>query len=146
MAPRWPAGELAAAPESGKPLGKGGREIARPVDLGTMPLFVRAGSLLPLGPVKQFAGESVDEPLTVTIYPGSDAAFLLYEDDGVSFDYRKGEWMGIEMKWEDAQRILTLRLAAGSKMLSPLHRRIEIRLATATRTVVFDGHPVSAKF
>ena len=125
---------------------KGGREIARPVDLGTMPLFVRAGSLLPLGPVKQFAGESVDEPLTVTIYPGNDAAFLLYEDDGVSFNYRTGEWMGIEMKWEDTQRILTMRLAAGSKMLSPLHRRIEVRLGTAARTIVFDGHPVSVKF
>ena len=87
----------------------------------------------------------MDQPLSVTIYPGNDAAFLLYEDDGVSFKHRKGEWMGIEMKWEDAPRILSLRLAPGSKMLAPMHRSIEVRLANATRTLAFDGHPVSAK-
>jgi alpha-glucosidase (family GH31 glycosyl hydrolase) len=124
---------------------KGGGEIVRPVDLETIPLFLRAGSLLPLGPIKQFTGEKVDQPLSVTIYPGNDAAFLLYEDDGVSFNYRKGEWMGIEMKWEDAPRILSLRLASGSKMLAPMRRSIEIKLANAVRTLVFDGHAVSAK-
>jgi len=124
---------------------KGGSEIVRPVDLETTPLFVRAGSLLPLGPIKQFVGETVDGPLSVTINPGGDASFLLYEDDGVSFNYRKGEWMGLEMKWDDAKRILSLRLAAGSKMLGPMHRTIEVRLAKAARTMVFDGHPVSAK-
>jgi alpha-glucosidase (family GH31 glycosyl hydrolase) len=124
---------------------KGGGEIVRPVDLETIPLFLRAGSLLPLGPIKQFTGEKVDQPLSVTIYPGNDAAFLLYEDDGVSFNYRKGEWMGIEMKWEDAPRILSLRLASGSKMLAPMRRSIEIKLANAARTLVFDGHAVSAK-
>ena len=124
---------------------KGGSEIVRPVDLETLPLFVRAGSLLPLGPIKQFVGETVDGPLSVTIYPGSDATLLLYEDDGISFNYRKGEWMGLEMKWDDAKRILSLRLAAGSKMLGPMHRTIEVRLANVARTLVFDGHPVSAK-
>jgi len=124
---------------------KGGSEIVCAVDLETLPLFVRAGSLLPLGPIKQFVGETVDGPLSVTIYPGGDATFLLYEDDGVSFNYRKGEWMGLEMKWDDAKRILSLRLAAGSKMLGPMHRTIEVRLANVARTLVFDGHPVSAK-
>ena len=68
-----------------------------------MPLYVRAGSILPLGPVKQFTTEKVDAPLSVPIYPGADASFLLYEDDGNSFNYRKGEWMGIQMTWNDAQ-------------------------------------------
>ncbi len=124
---------------------KGGHELFRPVDLETMPLFVRAGSLLPLGPIKQFVNEKVDEPLSITIYPGNDAAFLLYEDDGVSFNYRKGEWMGIEMKWEDAPRIFSLRLAPASKMLAPMRRSVQVRLANTARTLVFDGHPVSIK-
>jgi alpha-glucosidase (family GH31 glycosyl hydrolase) len=62
-----------------------------------MPLYVRAGSILPLGPVKQYADEKVDGPLSISIYPGADASFLLYEDDGRSFNYRKGEWLGIQM-------------------------------------------------
>ena len=93
---------------------EGGREISRNVDLETMPLYVRAGSILPLGPVKQFVHQETDEPLTISIYPGADASFLLYEDDGKSFNYRKGEWMGLQMSWKDSQRMLTLRLAEGS--------------------------------
>ena len=68
----------------------------REVDLETMPLHVRAGSILPLGPIKQYVDESVDAPLTLVVYPGADGSFMVYEDDGRSFDYRKGAWMGIE--------------------------------------------------
>ena len=68
---------------------EGGREIDRAVDLATIPLYVRAGAILPMGPVKQYTGEQVDGPLTVHVYPGADGAFLLYEDDGQSFDYRR---------------------------------------------------------
>src|SRR2546429_5079086 len=50
---------------------EGGREITREVDLETMPLYVRAGSILPLGPLKQYTGEQVDQPLAVLIYPGN---------------------------------------------------------------------------
>jgi alpha-glucosidase (family GH31 glycosyl hydrolase) len=98
----------------------GGREVDRTVDLETLPLYVRAGSILPLGPVKQYVDEKVDGSLTISIYRGADASFLLYEDDGISFDYRKGEWMGIAMSWNDARRTLTLQLAPGSRMGSPL--------------------------
>ncbi|HKS80479.1 MAG TPA: TIM-barrel domain-containing protein [Candidatus Acidoferrales bacterium] len=123
----------------------GGREISRAVDLETMPLFVRAGSILPLGPVKQYTEEKVDEPLTVTIYPGADASFLLYEDDGRSFNYRKGEWMGIQMTWNDAARTLKLNLAPGSRMLPPLKRNINVKLGETSKPVVFEGHPVEIK-
>ena len=119
----------------------GGREITRAVDLETMPLFVRAGTILPLGPVKQFSGERADEPLSITVYPGSDGEFLLYEDDGGSFNYRKGEWMGLAMTWKNAQRVLRLDLQKGSRMLPPLRREIAVKYRDVTRTVVFDGHP-----
>ncbi len=125
---------------------EGGREISRAVDLETMPLYVRAGSILPLGPVKQFANEKVGEPLSVVIYPGSDASFLLYEDDGISFNHRKGQWMGIEINWHEAERILTLRLAAGSRMLSPLPRKLEVKLEPQTKSVEFGGNPVKVQF
>jgi alpha-glucosidase/alpha-D-xyloside xylohydrolase len=125
---------------------EGGHEISRAVDLETMPLYVRAGSILPLGPVKQFTGEKVDEPLSVSIYPGADADFLLYEDDGTSFNYRKGEWMGIQMAWNDARRTLSVRLSPGSRMLPPRQRVIAVQLAETTRSVTFAGKPIEVSF
>ncbi len=120
---------------------QGGTEIGRKVDLETTPLYVRAGAILPLGPVKQYVTEKVDQPLSLTIYPGADGSFSLYEDDGGSFNYRKGEWMGIQMVWHDARRVLRLSLASGSRMLPPLRRSIEVKLGQVTRVAVFDGHP-----
>ncbi|MFZ0855637.1 MAG: TIM-barrel domain-containing protein [Candidatus Acidiferrales bacterium] len=120
----------------------GGREITRDVDLETLPLYVRAGAILPLGPVKQHTGEKVDGPLSVTVYPGADGSFLLYEDDGKSFDYRKGEWMGIQMDWNDSRRVLRLHLALGSRMLPPLRRNIQIKVEQAIHEIVFEGRPV----
>jgi alpha-glucosidase (family GH31 glycosyl hydrolase) len=125
---------------------EGGREINRPVDLETMPLYVREGSILPLGPVKQFTGEIVEEPLSVSIYPGTDASFLLYEDDGSSFNYRKGEWMGMQMAWDEARRILSLDLAPGSRLLPPKSRAIAIKVAGTMRSLTFDGKPVQVSF
>ena len=125
---------------------EGGREISRKVDLETMPLYVRAGSVLPLGPVKQHAEERVDQPLSISIYPGDNTSFLLYDDDGTSFNYRKGEWMGLQLDWNDAQRRLTMSLTAGSQMLSPLRRNIEVKLNQTTRRVIFDGRPLNVLF
>jgi alpha-glucosidase (family GH31 glycosyl hydrolase) len=125
---------------------EGGREVTRAVDLETIPLYVRAGAVLPLGPVKQYAGEKIDEPLSVSIYPGSDGSFLLYEDDGKSFNYRKGEWMGIQMDWDDARRVLTMRLADGSRMLPPGRRKLEVKLQKSVRAAEFDGHKIEVAF
>jgi alpha-glucosidase/alpha-D-xyloside xylohydrolase len=125
---------------------EGGREINRPVDLETMPLYVRAGALLPLGPVKQFTGEKVDQPLSITVYPGADASTVIYEDDGISFNYRKGEWMGLRLKWADTQRALTLSLVPGSRMLAPIRRTVEVKLLQAEKRVVFDGSPLDVRF
>jgi alpha-glucosidase/alpha-D-xyloside xylohydrolase len=125
---------------------EGGREISREVDLETMPLFVRAGAVLPLGPVKQYTHEKVDQPLAISIYSGADGAFVLYEDDGVSFNYRKGEWLGVQMEWNDARRVLKLHLADGSRMLSPRRRVFDVKLGESARPVVFDGRPIEVKF
>jgi alpha-glucosidase/alpha-D-xyloside xylohydrolase len=125
----------------------GGREIDRQVDLATMPLHVRAGGILPFGPITQYANEPIDEPLSLVIYPGADGAFTLYEDDGRSFDYRAGAWMGTDIRWRDASRRLSLRLAAGSRMLPPLRRPISVRVAGQrnTRSVVFAGQPIDIR-
>jgi alpha-glucosidase (family GH31 glycosyl hydrolase) len=125
---------------------EGGREIKRAVDLETMPLFVAAGTILPFGPVKQYTAEETDEPLSILIYPGADGSFLLYEDDGRSFDYRRGEWMGTRLRWNDAGRTLTLSVESGSKILGPRQRTISVKLLQSEKTVVFDGKPLQVRF
>ena len=126
---------------------QGGREIDRPVDLATMPIYVRAGAVIPLGPIKQYADQPSEEPLTLVVHPGASAVSTLYDDDGISFNHRQGEFMRIQMDWQDAQRRLTLRLAPGSRMLPPGTRRFAVRLAgsTATRAVSFSGSPVNVQ-
>ena len=125
---------------------EGHREVTREVDLETIPLYVRAGAILPLDPVKQHAGEQVDKPVSVSIYPGADSSFLLYEDDGHSFDYRKGEWMGLRLEWRDKPRVLRLSLEPGSRMLPPSPRRIEVNVLQTQKEIVFSGAPLDVHF
>ncbi len=126
---------------------QGGREITRKVDLETMPLFVRAGAVVPMGPIKQYTAEKVDGPLTLWVHPGANGAFSWYEDDGTSFDFRKGQFMKVNVAWNDGQRRLTLRLANGAKMLAPAKRNIVIRVAREqiTKSATFEGKPLDIK-
>ena len=123
---------------------EGGREISRTVDLETMPLYVRAGAIVPMGPVKQYTAEKVDGPITVTVYPGANGAFLMYEDDGSSFEYRRGEWMGLQMAWNDARKALSVKLARGGKMMGK--RELEVVMGSEKRRVSFAGRAVEVRF
>jgi alpha-glucosidase/alpha-D-xyloside xylohydrolase len=122
----------------------GGREIERAVDLATMPLYVRAGAVVPIGPVRQYAEEPVTAPLTLVVFPGASGTSTLYDDDGISFAHKNGEFMRLLLQWSDTERRLTLRLAPDSRMLSASPRRFAVRLAgqSATRAVSFDGDPL----
>jgi len=126
---------------------EGGREIERTVDLETTPLYVRAGAVLPMGPLKQYVDEKVNGPLTLVIYPGADGVSSVYEDDGRSFDYKKGQYMRVAMTWRDADRRLTLTLASGSRMLPPTSRSVEVVLAgqKAGKSIKFEGKPVEVR-
>jgi alpha-glucosidase/alpha-D-xyloside xylohydrolase len=121
---------------------QGGKEISRAVDLETMPLYVRAGALLPWGPVKQHVEEESDQPLRLAIYPGANGSFLLYQDDGKSFNYRQGDWMGLSMAWDDGKRVLNLRLADGARLLEPLALDIEVKLEGKRQQIEFRGRPL----
>jgi alpha-glucosidase/alpha-D-xyloside xylohydrolase len=90
---------------------EGSRWIDRDVDLGTMPLYVRSGAILPLDPVRQFTAEKPAEPTTLRIYPGADGAFTFYDDDGHSLGYRDGsdtKVIWLSMQWRDASRRLVV--------------------------------------
>ena len=126
---------------------EGGREITREVDLETIPLYVRAGAVIPMGPVKQHIAENVAAPLALWVYPGEDGAFSLYEDDGKTFDYRKGEFSRVNITWNDRKRRLSAHLGTGSKMLASSTRNFLVHVAgeSATQEFVFQGRPVEVK-
>ncbi|HEV2351581.1 MAG TPA: TIM-barrel domain-containing protein [Terriglobia bacterium] len=126
---------------------KGGAELARPVDLATLPLFVRAGAIIPTGPVKQYATEKVDEPATLTIYPGRDGEFKLYEDDGLTFGYEKGQSTRIRLAWDDRKRRLTINLVQGSRPIASSPRQFLVRVASTNvrHQVSFTGRPASIR-
>jgi alpha-glucosidase/alpha-D-xyloside xylohydrolase len=97
---------------------EGQRWVERPVDLATLPLFVGAGAIVPLDPVRQHTAQTVSDPTTLRVHPGADGAFTLYDDDGQSLGYRDGSdaktiWIGL--RWNDAARRLTLEPDARMK-------------------------------
>jgi alpha-glucosidase (family GH31 glycosyl hydrolase) len=120
---------------------RGGNDHRAPIDLATLPLYVRAGAIVPHGPVRQYTTEPSSEPLQVYLYPGSDGRFALYEDDGVSMQHEHGVFSVIEMEWRDGSRSLTLKLATGSRMHPFTTRRMTLRVAGSdvTKDVVFSG-------
>ncbi len=103
----------------------GGGEVERDVDLETIPLYVKAGAIVPLGPVKQWTEEPVNAPLTLRVYPGADGSFAVYEDDGESFRYREGEFTRIACGWHDGERMLSLRSDPKGKSAAGRRVRVE---------------------
>jgi alpha-glucosidase/alpha-D-xyloside xylohydrolase len=125
----------------------GPQEVNREVDLETMPIFVRAGAVIPMGPVRQYVDEPTTEPTALVVYPGADGAASIYEDDGKTLDYQKDAGMRIALRWRDAQRTLTVSLAPGSRMRPPATRTFDVRVAGAAsgRTLTFNGRSIDVK-
>lgn len=96
---------------------------------GRIPLFVRGGSILPLGPDMQWSDEKPADPVELVIYPGADGDFTLYEDDGVSYAYEKGAYSVIPLHWDDASAVLTIGDRSGTFPGMLAERRFLVRLA-----------------
>jgi alpha-glucosidase len=114
-----------------------------PVPLDVVPFYVRAGTILPMGPVIQSTAEAED-PLEVRIYPGRDAAFSLYEDDGTTYAYEKGAFTRIPMQWNERKHILTVSNRTGfyPGMLSTRHLVITLPDGV-TRRVIYTGRELT---
>jgi alpha-glucosidase/alpha-D-xyloside xylohydrolase len=110
----------------------GGKEVTRDVDLGTLPLYIKAGTILPIGPVKQYTQEESKEPLTLKIYPGADGTMHIYEDDGSSYNYQRGEFTRIECSWNDAERKLTFKADANGRL--PVNKLLSIEVVDTSRS------------
>ena len=93
---------------------KGGQDVTLETTLDRVPMFVRAGSILPLGPEMQYVGEKAWDNLELRIYPGANGSFTLYEDEGDNYNYEKGQYATITFQWNDKARTLTIGERKGS--------------------------------
>lgn len=91
----------------------GGKEITAPAPLNRIPLDIRAGSILPMGPEIEYAGQATD-PIELRVYPGADGEFSLYEDQGNGYAYQRGEHSIIPIRWDDAAHTLTIGARQGT--------------------------------
>ena len=92
----------------------GERNITAAAPLNRIPLFIKAGSVLPVGPRVQYAMQEVMEPLKIMVYPGANGSFELYEDEGETYNYEKGAYSKILINWDDKKRSLTFNDRQGS--------------------------------
>ncbi len=136
----------------------GGSTTMLSAPLSQIPLMVRAGSIIPMGPETEYATQSVD-PLEIRVYRGADATFTLYEDAGDSYDYETGKSSRTTFSWSEATQQLTISARSGSYDGMPLSRTFNIVwvgpnhgsgagvTATADKSVAYDGSQavVSAK-
>lgn len=90
----------------------GGRTITRVVDLATMPIYARAGAIIPVDPIRQYTGEVVSEPTTLRVYRGANGAYTMYNDDGATQEYLTGKGTWTRMSWDDRGRRLTIEPGA----------------------------------
>ena len=86
----------------------GGRTIATDAPLNKIPLFVKAGSIIPMGKFIQYAGQKSADTIEIRIYRGANGRFDLYEDEGDNYNYEKGVYSLIAFKWDDTKKTLTI--------------------------------------
>lgn len=116
---------------------EGGQWIDIPVDLMRIPVFVKAGSILPMEQGMQYASEEVETPLKIHIYPGKDAHFTLYEDAGDDYGYEEGISNQITLDWKEERKTLLIGAAEYDFPQSIMHRRMK---------VILDGEEWEAEY
>jgi len=128
---------------TGKPAAAGHIQAAAPYD--QIPVFVRAGSIIPYAPPMQYIGEKPSDPTTLYVYSGADGSFVLYEDQGTTFDYEKGVFTQIPMRWDDKTGTLTIGKRTGSFDGMLDHRTFQIVLVSAAHPAGFSPTATPSK-
>lgn len=127
---------------------EGGREVTVDAPLDRIPVFVKAGSILPMEQGMTYADERVETPFEIHIYPGTDAVFHLYEDEGDGYAYEDGAYNRIPMEWKDAESVLTIGAAEKTFAQSLKERTCQVILEGTGRmeTFVYEGKEVQIRF
>ena len=87
---------------------EGPRRLDAAAPLERLPLYMRAGSIVPLGPALEWSQEKPEDPIEIRVYPGADGEFTLYEDENDNYNYEKGVYATISLSWDDARQVLTI--------------------------------------
>lgn len=136
---------------------EGGQEISRECPIGILPLYVKAGSILPLGPKVQYSNEKKWDNLDLCIYPGANGEFTLYEDEGDNYNYEKGMFSTIRFSWDDATHTLTIDERKGEypgmlkwrnfhiTLMQPGKQTAETVIVNADKKVSYSGKKISVK-
>ncbi|MCX6221722.1 MAG: DUF5110 domain-containing protein [Bacteroidia bacterium] len=135
----------------------GGQTIEAVAPIETIPLYVRAGSIVPMGPLVQYATENPADPIELRIYPGADGTFSLYEDENDTYNYEKGQYATIAFAWNNSSRILQISNRTGKFPGMIEKRTFNIVIVSenhgtggtvseqADKTVVFEGKAKDVK-
>ena len=123
---------------------KGGQSVRLETALNRVPMFVRAGSILPLGPEMQYVGEKAWDNLELRVYPGADGSFTLYEDEGDNYNYEQGAYATITFRWHDKARQLTIGSRQGRYEGMIQSRQFTVVLPDGTsRQVDYNGNEIT---
>jgi alpha-D-xyloside xylohydrolase len=135
-------------------LSRGGRAIAAGAPFERIPLFVRAGSIIPTGPAVEYALQETNPALTLNVYTGANGVGSVYEDDGISRQYLNGKYARIPLRYDEATRTLTIGAREGSYGGMAGTRTIRVRWITPGRpldldaadlTVTYSGAPMQLR-
>lgn len=125
----------------------GGQEIEKETTIDVIPLYVKAGSIIPMGPKVQYATEKPWDNLELRVYAGANGSFVLYEDEFDNYNYEQGAYTEISVVWNDASRQLIIGARKGAYKGMLNNRKFTIVLQDGTRKVVdYKGKRVSVKF
>ncbi|HLO20041.1 MAG TPA: TIM-barrel domain-containing protein [Sphingomicrobium sp.] len=137
---------------------KGSRAITAAAPYERLPVFVRAGSIVPTGPAIQHTGDNSSSPVTLNVYTGTDGSFSLYEDDGVSRRYLNGQYSRIPLKWNERTKTLTIGAREGDgyakmakkrviniRWMKPANARALAFDAKADATITYRGSAVTVR-
>jgi alpha-D-xyloside xylohydrolase len=125
---------------------RGGQQVTLDTSIDRVPMFVRAGSILPLGPEVQYVGEQPWDNLEIRLYPGADGTFTLYEDEGDDYNYEKGYYATITFHWNDRSRTLTIGTRQGGYKGMIFDRHFNIVLPNGKQQKVsYQGNEVVVK-
>ena len=126
---------------------EGGKEITKETTLDVIPLYVKAGSIIPVGPQVQYATEKPWNHLELKVYAGANGNFILYEDEFDNYNYEKGAYTEIPISWNNASRKLTIGARKGAYEGMLKNRKFAVTLQDGTqKNVDYNGKAISVRF
>jgi alpha-D-xyloside xylohydrolase len=126
---------------------EGGRTVESPAPYDSLPLHVRAGSIVPFGPSRQHVFDGPDDPVTLRVYEGRDGAFALYDDDGLTNACESGAWTRIPITWRETDRALTVGARVGGFAGAPRERTFEVVFIGPGRAAAYGaGHGTLVRY